>query len=135
MSPFLMENMPISKLYHAVTLRVFSWRRVVTKRMTEGVAVMPCLPKGRMKTLRETGVIMWRSRYTVVVDGEAGERLLYNTATGAFAALDQAAFSEFEAGGGALADELALAGFLTELAPEEELAAQQAKFDAIRADR
>ncbi|MBQ9003310.1 MAG: radical SAM protein [Eggerthellaceae bacterium] len=75
------------------------------------------------------------SRYTVVADGDAGEKLLYNTATGAFAALDEAAFAQFEAGGGALADELALAGFVTERTPEEELAAQQAAFDAMRADR
>ena len=79
---------------------------------------------------------MRKSRYTVCVDGaNVGEHLLYNTATGAFAALDDAAWNEFEAGGDTLAEEFALAGFLTDLAPEEELARQQEKFDAVRADR
>ena len=79
---------------------------------------------------------MEKSRYTVCVEGpNAGEHLLYNTASGAFAAVDDAAWGEFEAGGGALAEEFALAGFLTGLSPEDELALQREKFDAVRADR
>ena len=78
---------------------------------------------------------MRKSRYTVAVAGENGKHLLYHTATGAFAELDDAAFADFEAAEGPAAQTLAQAGFLTECSPEEELAFQQAAFDAVRADR
>ena len=83
---------------------------------------------------------MRKSRYTIVVEGEGGEHLLYNAATGAFAVVGSRAFAAFEAvckGEAVDADAiapLAGAGFLTELSLEEELAAEQALFEAERDD-
>ena len=37
------------------------------------------------------------SRYTFACEGEAGEHLLYNTAFGTFAALDDEAYAAFQA--------------------------------------
>lgn len=73
------------------------------------------------------------SRYTVQVDAHNGEHLLYNTATGAFAVLDDSAFQRFLAGEDA-AGLLTPAGFLTQLTPQDELAAQQALFARSCAD-
>ena len=78
---------------------------------------------------------MRQSRYTVCADGENGMHLLYNTASGAFAELDDSAYESFLAGEGEHADALADAGFLTSLTDEEELAAQRAKFDAACTDK
>ena len=84
---------------------------------------------------------MKQSRYTVVVEGANGEHLLYNTANGAFDAYganEYANYVAFLEGGAAADDELAetfvSSGFLTDLSPEEELAAQKALFDAQRED-
>jgi len=78
---------------------------------------------------------MRQSRYTVVAEGDNGEHLLYQAATGAFAVLDEAAFRDFREASGPQAPQLAEAGFLTELSAEEELAAVQERFAAARADR
>ncbi|MCI8469718.1 MAG: SPASM domain-containing protein [Eggerthellaceae bacterium] len=67
------------------------------------------------------------SRYTVVTEGAADETLLFNTATGAFAVVSGVGLDE-------VADEIARAGFATDRAPHEELAAQRAAFDAARDD-
>ena len=77
---------------------------------------------------------MHQSRYTVAVPCENGEYLLYNTVTGSFAALDAQAYACFEAADGPFVRQLAEADFLTDLSPEQELAAVQARFDAARAD-
>ncbi|HAM15511.1 MAG TPA: hypothetical protein DCP91_06590 [Eggerthellaceae bacterium] len=105
---------------------------------------------------------MRRSRYTVVAEGEQGEHLLFHTASGAFAALDDATFAQLEAempsedaasgargttgaaaeaggtganaGNGELWGQLAEAGFITELSADEELALQRATFEAARTD-
>ena len=69
---------------------------------------------------------MRASRYTVTCEGADGERLLYNTAHGTFAALDDAAFAQFEACQGPLAARMLGDLFLTELSPDEELEAQRA---------
>ncbi|MBR2522570.1 MAG: radical SAM protein, partial [Coriobacteriales bacterium] len=68
------------------------------------------------------------SRYTIVVESKGGETLLYNTASGSFAAVKG---QDIEAH----ADELAALGFLTELDRKQELAGQQALFDVVRANR
>lgn len=81
---------------------------------------------------------MRMSRYTVAVEGEAGERLLYHTANGAFAVLGKQTSStlaaletaEAVADASAVAGALAEAGFLTSLAPEDELAVLKARFTA-----
>ncbi|MBR3181682.1 MAG: SPASM domain-containing protein [Eggerthellaceae bacterium] len=75
---------------------------------------------------------MRKSRYTVHCEGQDGEHLLYNTAYGAFASMDETAFSQFETCEGPLANQMLEDGFLTELTPEEELAAQKAMFEAAR---
>lgn len=87
------------------------------------------------------------SRYNVAVAGNAGETLLFNTATGAFAALDTLAAAEYEqladtqngaapaperAGG--LQRQLEEAGFFTNSSPQEELAAVRRGFCAQRDD-
>lgn len=99
---------------------------------------------------------MRKSRYTVVVEGDAGEALAYNTANGAFAAFDgraRAALEAFGAANGvdagsaavataatsdgidpAIVSVLADAGFLTDRTADEELAAQQARFAAASGD-
>ena len=77
---------------------------------------------------------MHASRYVVEVAGDAGELLLYDTATGAFAALSDEAADGWRMGEGPFAADLARAGFLTELTPEQELAQQQEAFDRTRAD-
>ena len=76
---------------------------------------------------------MKSSRYNVHVPAEDGH-MLFNTASGAFAVLDETAYATFRAGEGPYESELADAGFLTDATPDEELAAQQAAFDAVRAD-
>ena len=71
---------------------------------------------------------MHASRYTIVEhDGQTGEYLLYNTANGAFAALDETGFAAFEAADGACARQLADLGFLTEATPEQELEAYRVR--------
>ena len=77
---------------------------------------------------------MKQSRYTVAVDGAAGEHLLYNTAHATFAVLNDEAFSSYTTCEGPYVDELYEAGFLTEISPDEELAVQKAYFDAQRED-
>lgn len=75
------------------------------------------------------------SRYNVLV-GNDDETLLFNTASGAFATLDDAAAAAYGSGtwDDALAAQLEDAGFLTELTPEEELAALHARFETARHD-
>ncbi len=77
-----------------------------------------------------------RSRYNVLVDGGDGEQLLFNTASGAFAALGVHAGEAYanNACADALAAQLEHAGFLTPLSPDEELAALQGRFEAQRID-
>lgn len=77
---------------------------------------------------------MRQSRYTFACDGEAGEHLLYNTAFGTFAVLDDEAFAAFQSCEGPLAERMLDDLLLTELTPEEELAAQKALFQAARED-
>lgn len=77
---------------------------------------------------------MRKSRYTVAISGQAGEHLLFNTANGAFAALDESAFSDFESCSGEYAPLLEEDGFITRLSADEELALQKALFDAQRQD-
>ena len=79
---------------------------------------------------------MHPSRYNVVADSvESGKYLVYNTASGAFAELDDAAYACLRAGEGSACACLSELGFLTDQTPEEEFAAVQARFDAARADR
>ncbi len=78
---------------------------------------------------------MKQSRYTIVEQGSNGEHLLFNTATGTFAVLDDEAFACHEAGGGSIASELERAGFLTGLSPDEELDALRGRIAENRADR
>ncbi len=104
-------------------------------RITERLGELTGIGYNGTMQANEGGAAMRKSRYTVVAKGENGEHLLYHTATGAFAALDDAAFADFEAAAGPAAQTLAQAGFLTELSAEEELVVQQATFDAARADR
>ena len=134
-------------------------------------------------TLRKGANMSYRqSRYTLAEKAGEGEHLLYNTANGTFAMLDDAAFACYEsfsgagaatsgasgagaatsgasgagagaaaggaggagaggagdpngaAAGGAVADALARWGFITQLSPQEELAALRAKIEAHRAD-
>ena len=77
------------------------------------------------------------SRYNVLVEND-GETLLFNTASGTFAALDEAAAGSYHAAAWddapKLAAELTSAGFLTEMTPEQELAAVRARFEAQRHD-
>ena len=77
---------------------------------------------------------MRASRYTIACEGENGEHLLYNTAHGTFAALDDDAFAEFQACEGPLAGRMFNDLFLTELSPEEELEAQRMIFQTARED-
>ena len=77
---------------------------------------------------------MRRSRYTIVCDSGKGEHLLYNTAFGSFALLDDDAFAQFEACGGPLAAQMLDAGFLTDLEADEELVAQEANFQSACED-
>ena len=77
---------------------------------------------------------MRQSRYTVTCESEAGEHLLFNTAFGSFAVLDNDAFSQYLACQGPLCGQMMEDCFLTDLTSEEELAAQQAMFEAARAD-
>lgn len=77
---------------------------------------------------------MKRSRYTYSCDGESREHLLFNTAFGSFAILDDEAFSQFLKCEGPLVDQMLEDGFLTDLSDADELAAQQAMFEATRAD-
>lgn len=77
---------------------------------------------------------MFKSRYVVETTTENGEHLIYNTATGAFAIVGDGALACLHAGEGEYAAELARWGFLTDFAPEEELAAQRQAFDAVRSN-
>ena len=77
---------------------------------------------------------MRRSRYTVSVDGLAGEHILYNSAWGSLAVLNDEEFGCFERCEGEHTQLLAEQGFLTDLTADEELAAQKALFDAQRHD-
>ena len=77
---------------------------------------------------------MRKSRYTFACEGGPGEHLLFNTAHGAFAVLDDEAFVAFEACEGPLAERMLDDMFLTELSPDDELAAQKAIFQAARED-
>ena len=83
---------------------------------------------------RTRGAHLYKSRYNVEALSEGGEHLLYNTANAAFAVLDERGYAAYCADGGIWAEELARAGFLTELSPDEELERQQALFDAHRVD-
>lgn len=77
------------------------------------------------------------SRYNVLTNGDKPEeRLLFNTASGAFAALDAQAAKAYETGcwGEELGSRFSDAGFLTERTPQDELAALQQKFEAQRHD-
>lgn len=74
------------------------------------------------------------SRYTVSCDGAEGGHLLFNTAFGAFAELDDDAFEQFAACEGPLVQQMLEDGFLTDLDPDEELSAQRAMFDAASVD-
>ena len=80
---------------------------------------------------------MHPSRYTIVEhDERSNEYLLYNTANGAFAALDAQAFAVFDAidnadgADGELAAQLAKIGFVTDLTPDQELASYHARMQA-----
>ena len=76
------------------------------------------------------------SRYTVVESTGEGEHLLYNTANGAFAVLDDEAYEVWDSAGqlwGSVAQDLMRYGFLTEMTPEEELASLQARLEEHRA--
>ena len=75
---------------------------------------------------------MRKSRYTVECKTDAGEHLLYNTAYGTFAVLDEEGFAAYRSCEGALAQQIEQDYFLTELTPDEELAAQRAMFEAAR---
>lgn len=86
---------------------------------------------------------MRKSGYTIEVEGGCGEHLAYNTANGAFALLDEVAHealaapcSAAERGGedAEAAHALARAGFLTELAFEEEVEALKKRFISASAD-
>lgn len=77
---------------------------------------------------------MRRSRYTVQAAGQAGEHLLYHTATGAFAVLGEDAWEDFCSCSGPYAQQLAEAGFITDLSAHDELALQQERFDAVRSN-
>lgn len=76
------------------------------------------------------------SRYTIAVEGDAGETLLFNTACGAFAALDATCAQAYENGtcDAQLEQRLARAGFLTDATPDEELEALRARFERQRHD-
>lgn len=69
---------------------------------------------------------MRKSHYTIEAAGPSGEHLLYNTANGAFAELDEAAWSAWTAKSleGALAGELEELGLLTALSASDELSAR-----------
>lgn len=80
---------------------------------------------------------MHASRYNVTVTSEYGERLLFNSATGAFAVLGsdvQRAYDAPDEADAALVSQLTEVGFLTDDTPEAELARIQDAFDAERAD-
>ncbi len=81
---------------------------------------------------------MHASRYNIVADGPHDEKLLYNTANAAFASLDAEAFEVYAhpnaASSSSILTELIEYGFLTHISPSEELAIQQQRFDAARAD-
>ena len=77
---------------------------------------------------------MRRSRYTTDVAGSGGKHLLFNAAYGTFLVADDELYNDFLAGGGGSSNMLERMGFITELTPDEELDAQQALFDAQRAD-
>ena len=77
---------------------------------------------------------MRKSRYTFVCEGVEGEHLLFNTAYGTFAALDDEAFAAFKSCEGPLADRMLDDLFLTELTAQEELVAQEALFRAASED-
>lgn len=88
---------------------------------------------------------MHASRYNIAVEN-GSETLLFNTATGAFTALDEAAAQIYQtleengidwhdnAKAQPLVERLAADGFLTDASPEEELAALQTRFEAARHD-
>ena len=73
---------------------------------------------------------MRQSRYNIMVSGLDGEHLLFNSATGAFAVLDEQGLGALEHCQEALCPELARAGFLTALESSDELALQQQDFTA-----
>jgi uncharacterized protein len=77
------------------------------------------------------------SRYTFSTDESDGSHLLYNTANGAFAQINDGLWKtcqEPEKLDAHMADELAHDGFLTELSPEQELADIHARFTRHRHD-
>lgn len=90
---------------------------------------------------------MYRSRYNIEVEGDDGELLLFNSATGAFSVIKGSSrgmydsYAEGDSGfpevqkarGRPLLDALASDGFLTLLTPGEELELQRQRFDAARA--
>lgn len=82
------------------------------------------------------GAFMHASRYTTAARSGNGNLLLYNTANGAFAELDEAAARAWESGehDAAAAAQLARLGLLTELSPGDELERQRALFDRERTD-
>ena len=93
------------------------------------------MPINRRYRRDEQGSIMHASRYTIIEhDEQRGEYLLYNTANGALAVLDAQTFADFEAGAGPSAQKLAELGMLTELSPEQELAAYRARMQTARDD-
>ena len=79
---------------------------------------------------------MRKSHYTIEAAGPSGEHLLYNTANGAFAELDEAAWSAWAAKSleDDLAGELEELGFLTALSANDELSRQRELFDGDRTD-
>lgn len=78
---------------------------------------------------------MRQSRYTVEETLGNGEHLLYNTANGAFATLDDETFSCYESCDGPAIADLTRFGFVTDKTPEEELAALRAQLIEHRNDR
>lgn len=76
---------------------------------------------------------MRQSRYTITERLDTGEYLLYNTALGAFAELDDEAFRCFESCTGPQAADLERFGFITELTAAEELEAIRRRLDEHRA--
>lgn len=87
-----------------------------------------------MLAISGIGGTMRQSKYTVVVEEPNGEHLLYNTANGAFAVADDEAYGDYCSCSGTYASALMEDGFLTDLAPDQEVAAQKAYFEAQRSD-
>ena len=77
---------------------------------------------------------MRKSRYVVESVGSQGEKLLFNTANGAFVQLGSKGQALWERTAPDADGVLTRLGFLTELSPADELEAQRAAFDQQRAD-